>query len=174
MCVMKLILALSSCAALVLPPVTPRREVLEQVTGVLGAAFLAPKAAVADGAVSKYTVARSKGIYGSRIAALKGAVEKGDFDAIVDEKNAFDLFNSGAFMLKGEKIKEQKAKAVAATKEIFAAVDAKDKGALKTAYAAFMKNADIDIATVDVATGQGYSTDFDWKARTAKGSIYQR
>ncbi|KAJ8604357.1 hypothetical protein CTAYLR_002546 [Chrysophaeum taylorii] len=151
-----------------------RREVFEQAAGVLGASLIAPKPALADGAVSQATVARSKGIYGARIAALKGAVDKGDFDAVVDEKLAFELFNSGAYMLKSPTSKEKKAASVAATNEILAACEAKDKSKLKSAYDAFMKNAAIDTSAIDVTAGQGISSDYDWKQRTAKGSIYQR
>lgn len=155
-------------------PATARREVLEQAFGAVGAAVLLPKPALADGAVSPATVQRARGIYGSRIAALKTAVEKGDFDAVADEKNAFDLFNSGAFMIKSAIAKEAKATSIATTKEIFAAVEAKDKSKLKSAYTSFMKNSGINVTPVDIATGQGMSTEFDWKARTTKGTIYQR
>ena len=64
-----------------------RRGVMEQAAGVLGAAVLAPKPAFADGAVSPATVQRARGIYGARIAALEKAVEKGDFNAVAEEKN---------------------------------------------------------------------------------------
>eukprot|EP00635_Sarcinochrysidales_sp_CCMP3193_P008038 CAMPEP_0118897082 /NCGR_PEP_ID=MMETSP1166-20130328/4637_1 /TAXON_ID=1104430 /ORGANISM="Chrysoreinhardia sp, Strain CCMP3193" /LENGTH=229 /DNA_ID=CAMNT_0006836149 /DNA_START=47 /DNA_END=734 /DNA_ORIENTATION=+ len=148
-----------------------RRQMMEQAAGVLGAALIAPKPAFADGAVSPATVQRARGIYGGRIAALKSAVDKGDFAAVADEYNAFVLFNSGAYALTK---KDAKAASVAATKEIFAAIDSKNKDALKTAYTNFMKVADISTTPVDVATGQGYSNDYDWKVRTPKGAIYQR
>jgi len=135
---------------------------------------LVPKEALADGAVSAATVQRARGIYGAKIAGLKDAVAKGDFEAVADEKNAFTLFNSGAYAMKGATQKAQKAVAEAATKDIFAAVAAKDKAALGKAYDAFMKNAAIETAAVDVATGQGFSGDYDWKIRTSKGAIYQR
>ena len=178
------VLALSMVATVTaLVPMTPtmsmqkvqgRRAVLEQVTAVTAAALLGAQPAFADGAVSAATVQRAKGIYGSRIAALKSAVDSGDFEAVLDEKNAFVLFNSGAYATKGPLQKEQQAVSKAATDDIFAAVESKDKGALKTAYAAFMKNANINTAGVDVSSGQGYSTDYDWKNRTPKGAIYQR
>jgi len=172
-------LALSAASAfhqmtMTLRPQQSRREVFEQAFGVVGAALIAPKPAFADGAVSGATVQRAKGIYGGRIAALKGAVDKGDFDAIADEKNAFTLFNSGAYMIKSPSTKAAQELSVAATNDIFKAVSAKDKAGLKTAYAAFMKNAGIDTNAVDVEKGQGYSSDYDWKIRTPKGSIYQR
>lgn len=114
------------------PAVQGRREVLEQAAGVLGAVLIAPKPAFADGAVSPATVQRARGIYGSRIASLKGAVENGDFDAILEEKNAFELFNSGAFSLRSATAKEQKKTSVAATKDILEACAAKDKSKLKS------------------------------------------
>mmetsp|Transcript_20267 Transcript_20267/g.26236 ORF Transcript_20267/g.26236 Transcript_20267/m.26236 type:complete len:180 (-) Transcript_20267:1171-1710(-) len=156
------------------PSVQGRRQVVEQAVGVLGAVVLAPKPAFADGAVSAATVQRARGIYGGRIVALKSAVDKGDFDAILEEKNAFDLFNSGAYAIKGPVAKAQKEASIAATKEIFTAVSTKDKAGLSKAYSTFLKNADIDPTPVTVEKGQGYSSDYDWKVRTAKGAIYQR
>jgi len=146
-----------------------RRQMMEQAAGVLGAALIAPKPAFADGAVSPATVQRARGIYGGRIAALKSAVDKGDFAAVADEYNAFVLFNSGESSHQRKTLmsfshagayaltkKDAKAASVAATKEIFAAIDSKNKDALKTAYTNFMKVADISTTPVDVATGQGY------------------
>merc|ERR1719353_1979454 len=103
--------------------------------------------------------ARSRGIYGGRIAALSGAVSKGDFAAVADEKNAFILFNSGAYQLKTP-----------------AAKAAKAAGKLKAAYAAYTKNAGIDLSPgkESVMGGQGFGSDYDWKNRTPKGTVYQR
>ncbi|KAH8056865.1 xanthine dehydrogenase [Aureococcus anophagefferens] len=115
----------------------------------------------------------SRGIYGG-IADLKDAVEKGDFAAVLAEKNAFDLFNSGAYAQKSAITKAQKAIAVTETKNIMEAIASKNANQLKTSYAAYMKNAAIDTKPVDVSTGQGYSNDYDWKVRTKKGAIYQR
>jgi len=157
------------------PVVEGRRAFVTQVGAAMAAGVLAPGAAFADGAVSTATVARSRGIYGGRIADLKGAVEKGDFAAVLEEKNAFELFNSGAYMKKTSKDKKEKPIAIAEYNNILAAAKAGDKAALQKSYAAFMKNADIDTKSVDVATGQGYSTEYDWKARSStKGAIYQR
>lgn len=152
-------------------PMQGRREVMEQAAGVMGAILIAPKPALADGAVSPATAQRAKGIYGARIAALKGAVEKGDFAAVEEEKTAFTLFNSGAFKTNS---KEAKAASVKATDSILAACASKDKAALKSSYDAFMKNAKIDTSSIDLSYGQGYASEFDWKARTNKGVIYQR
>jgi hypothetical protein len=108
-----------------------RRAAFGQIA--IGAAVVAgvPQIAAADGAVSAATIARAKGIYGDRIYALKSAVEKGDFDAVADEKNAFVLFNSGAYPRTTDK--KEKAAAIAGTNEIFSAVKAKDAAALKKA-----------------------------------------
>merc|ERR1712194_906768 len=56
-----------------------------------------PAIASADGAISGSTRIKAKVIYGSRIGALEQAVAAGDFAAIVAEKNAFILFNSGVY-----------------------------------------------------------------------------
>ena len=76
--------------------------------------------------------------------------------------------------MKGPISKAGKQASEAATAQIFAAVESKDKAKLKEAYAAFVKNADINTKPVDVSSGQGYSGDYDWKVRTPKGAIYQR
>ena len=57
-----------------------------------------------------------------------------------------------------------------------AAVDAKDAGKLKAAYAAYTKNAGIDLSPTkeSVMGGQGFGSDYDWKNRTPKGTVYQR
>ena len=119
---------------------------------------------------------RGEGGDGGRIAALSGAVSKGDFAAVADEKNAFILFNSGAYQLKTPAAKAAKAVAQEGTADIFAAVDAKDAGKLKAAYAAYTKNAGIDLspAKESVMGGQGFGSDYDWKNRTPKGTVYQR
>ena len=55
------------------------------------------------------------------------------------------------------------------------AIATKNPNQLKTAYAAYMKNANIDASAVkSIMDGQGYSTEYDWKVRTKKGTIYQR
>ena len=62
--------------------------------GALGA--LAP-AARADGAVSKATVSRARGIYGAKITALAGAAKAGDLKAFEAERGAFDIFSSSGY-----------------------------------------------------------------------------
>ncbi|CAM9302068.1 unnamed protein product [Phaeothamnion confervicola] len=130
----------------------------------------APLGAFADGAVSRATVARARGVYGSRIAALEGAVKSGDFAAVAAEKNAFALFNSGAYAID----KADKPKAVALAKEVLAAAESKDAAKLQAAYKAYVDTIDIASPFSAKDESQGYSSDYDWKARTPKGTIYVR
>jgi len=156
--------------------VSDRREVMQALAGAVAGAVVMPQVAMADGAVSTATIQRARGIYGGRIAGLKDAVSKGDFAAVESEKNAFILFNSGAYRTNSPKAKAEKAATVAAYEDVLAAVSAKDAGKLKTSYAAYVKAADIDInpKPLDQMSGQGYSNDYDWKVKTDKGVIYQR
>ena len=133
--------------------------------GAIGAAALAgvPAIASADGAVSSATKQRAKFIYGNRIAALKGAVDKGDFGAVAEEKAAFVLFNSGAYA--GDKAAQSGA--VSGTNAIFAAVKSKDAAALKSAYGSYLKaNGISEASAISSSQGQGYSADYDYRVRT--------
>jgi Photosystem II Psb31 protein len=133
----------------------------------------APQFASADGAVSSGTVLKAKTVYGGRIAELKSAVDKGDFDAVVAEKNAFILFNSGAYP--SAKNKDAKNKAIAGTNDIFAAIKKGDKAALKSAYTSYVASNDIKpFPKVANKNGQGYSSDFDYRRLTSAGAIYVR
>jgi hypothetical protein len=140
-----------------------RRAAAGQIAA--GAAVLAglPGMALADGARSASTRSRSRGIYGQRIASLESAVNSGDFGAVAAEKNAFILFNSGALG------KSDQAAAVKQTNEIFAAIRAKDAGALKKAYSAYKSSNEIAVVKVDREGGQGFSNDYDFKSRTPAG-----
>jgi len=132
-----------------------------------------PGMASADGAVSKSTIQRAKFKFGSRIAALQGAVSKGDFAAVAAEKNAFILYNSGAYP--GAKNKELKAKAIVATNSLFAAIRSKDAAALKSAYADYLKTTNMsDYNAIGAEEGQGYSSDYDYRVRTNQASIWVR
>lgn len=145
-----------------------RRAAFGQIA--IGAAVVAgvPQIAAADGAVSAATIARARGIYGDRISALKSAVEKGDFDAVAEEKNAFVLFNSGAYPRAVDK--KAKAAAIAGTNDIFAAVKAKDASALKKAYSSYVAANEITpLPSIDNKYGQGYSGDYDYRVRTGAG-----
>lgn len=143
--------------------------------GAIAAAGLVamPTMASADGAISKASVQRAKFQYGSRIGALKAAVAAGDFAAVADEKNAFVLFNSGAYPT--IKDKSKKAAAIDGTNAIFAAIRSKDKAALKKAYDSYVASNDIsDFGSLDANKGQGYSSDFDYRVRTKQAAIYVR
>jgi len=150
-----------------------RRSAMGQITA--GAALIAsmPQLASADGAVSAQTIFRARGIYGSRVAALADAVKKGDFAAVAAEKNAFILFNSGAYP--GAKNKALAKKAVEQTNDVFKAIRAQDKKALSTAYAAYISTNEIaPMPIVDVKDGQGFGGDSDYRARTNAGAVYVR
>ncbi len=130
-----------------------------------------PAIASADGATSSASIGRARGLYGSRIADLKGAVAAGDFAAIAEEKNAFILFNSGAYPTN----KAAKAKAIEETNAIFAAIRAGDKSGVASAYNTYIADNKISpLPVVDSANGQGYCGDFDYKARSSAGAIYVR
>ena len=140
---------------------------------VTAAAVGMPAMASADGAVSSATKTKAKVVYGGRIADLKDAVEKGDFGAVAEEKNAFILFNSGVYPSAEDKA--SKATAVEGTNAIFAALKSKDAGALKTAYSKYVADNEISaIPTVSNDGGQGYSSDYGYLARTKGGAIYVR
>jgi hypothetical protein len=130
-----------------------------------------PAIASADGAVSSASINRARGLYGERIVALAGAVSAGDFKAIAEEKNAFILFNSGAYANN----KGKKAAAIAQTNDIFKAIRAGDKAAVKSAYDTYVKSNDITgLPAVDPQTGQGYCNDYDFRVRSKAGAIYVR
>uniref|UniRef100_A0A7S2IG61 Photosystem II Psb31 protein domain-containing protein n=1 Tax=Helicotheca tamesis TaxID=374047 RepID=A0A7S2IG61_9STRA len=150
-----------------------RRAAFGQIGAAAAAIASVPAVANADGAVSAATVGRARGIYGGRIAALEGAVASGDFGAVAAEKNAFILFNSGAYP--GAKNKANKAAAIEGTNSIFAAIRSKDSAALKSAYKSYIAANDISaLPAVDANSGQGYCSDYDYRVRTDAGAIYVR
>jgi hypothetical protein len=108
----------------------------------------------------------NSGVLLGRVAALKGAVEAGDFKAIADEKNAFILFNSGAYSTN----KAKKNAAIAGTNSIFSAIRSGDKAAVKAAYSDYVASNGIkEIAPVSSENGQGYSSDYDYRVKTPAG-----
>lgn len=148
-----------------------RRVAFGQIAAAGAAIISMPSIASADGSVSATTIQRAKGIYGSRIADLKDAVAAGDFAAVAAEKNAFILYNSGVY----PKNKAKKAVAVKETNDIFAAIRAGDKGALKVAYGAYIASNGVNgLPDMSNDKGQGFSNDFDFKRATKAGSIYVR
>jgi len=142
-----------------------RRVALGQIAAAGAAAAVAfPQLASADGAVSAATKARAQGIYGTRIADLKKAVDSGDFNAIAEEKNAFVLYNSGAYPT--AKDKSKKKEAIAQTNAIFQAIRKGDKAAVKDAYSKYVATQGIKPLPAVKDNGQGYSGDYDYKVRT--------
>ena len=163
----------SSVAAFAPQAEVDRRAAFGQIAFGAAAVATAPQLAFADGAVSASTIARAKGIYGDRIASLKSAVDAGDFGAIAAEKNAFILFNSGAYPRVVDKA--AKSDAIAKTNAIFSAIRAGDKAAVKAAYSDYVASNDIKkLPVVDPSTGQGYSGDFDYRVKTTAAAIYVR
>lgn len=139
--------------------------------GAIGAAALVgvPAIASADGATSAATRQRAKFIYGNRIAALKGAVDKGDFAAVADEKAAFVLFNSGVYT--GDSA--SKSAAISGTNSIFAAIKAKDAAALKSAYGSYVSaNGISEAKAISNSDGQGFSGDYDYRVRTNQAYVF--
>ena len=104
---------------------------------------------------------------------LQDAVNKGDFDAVADEKNAFELFNSGAYQAAGGVAQAQRAVSVENYGAIKEAVASKNAAGLKAAYKKFIDDADI-ASLLEPVSGQGMSADYDWKARGVKGYVYVR
>ena len=150
-----------------------RRAAFGAIAAGAAAVVAAPQFASADGAVSAATIGKARAVYGNRIAALKSAVDSGNFDAVAAEKSAFVLFNSGAYPT--PKTKADKAAAIAGTNDIFSAIKAGDKAALKKAYTAYVAANEIKpLPSVETMKGQGYSSDFDYKRLSSAGAIYVR
>ena len=149
-----------------------RRAAMGGIAAAAGVVAM-PGMAFADGATSTASIQRARFKFGVRINGLKDAVAKGDFAAVAAEKNAFILFNSGAYP--GAKNKGKKNDAIAATNAIFAAIRSKDKAALSTAYKSYLKIVDMsDYDAINAEQGQGYSNDYDYRVRTDQASIWVR
>ena len=149
-----------------------RRAAMGGIAAAAGVAAM-PGLAFADGATSTASIQRARYVYGVRISGLQDAVNKGDFAAVAAEKNAFILFNSGAYP--GSKNKSKKSDAIAATNAIFQAIRGKDAKGLKTAYTAYLKTVEMsDYAAISAEDGQGYSADYDYRVRTNQASIWVR
>jgi len=113
-------------------PMLGRREML---SAAAAAATMAPLAAFADGASSPAVLERSRQIYGSRVARLTDA----STDAILEEKNAFTLFTTGAFPRTGNTAsKETQKKLAALSKQAIAAASKGDKAGANAAVKEFV------------------------------------
>jgi Flp pilus assembly protein TadG len=143
----------------------------------MGFALIAPvMPALADGAVSQSTVYRARNSYGRRVLDLEEAVSKGNFAAFEDKKsiNAFDLFISGSNALNSKIDKERKAEETKLEAQIYAAVKSKDAGKLRSAYADFVKVADLKSDFKPGEKGQTDSSGYSPTWGTTKQYIYQR
>ncbi len=141
-----------------------RRAAFAQIgSAVVGIAAI-PTIANADGAVSGATITKARIVYGDRIANLKSAVDKGDFGAILDNKEAFVLFNSGVYP--GAKNKDKRDAAIATTNAIVTAAAAGDKAALQKAYSEYVASNPVSPLPDVGKNAQSYSSDFGYLAKT--------
>jgi hypothetical protein len=127
-------------------PVIARRAVLSTFGAAVAAA---PLAAFADGANSPATMERARSIYGSRVARLQTA----DAATILEEKNCFTLFTTGAY--RSVKDKEVKAKLTALSKTAIAAAKKGDASAANAAVKEFVKVGEIKI--IDTVQGGNFN-----------------
>ena len=112
-------------------PMLARRAMLGAAAAAITAA---PMAAFADGASSPAVLARSRAIYGSRVFRLQDASP----EAILEEKNAFTLFTTGAYPRTGNAaFKETQAGLKAASKKALAAAAKGDKAGAQAAVKEF-------------------------------------
>ena len=142
-----------------------RRDAFGQIAAAGAVLAGLPAIASADGAVSAATRKKAQVVYGSRIAALKKAVDSGDFAAIAEEKTAFILFNSGVYPTPKEKA--LKKAAIDDVNAIFAGIRKGDKAAVKAAYDKYVKANNIsDVLAKASNGGQSYSSDFGYVVKT--------
>lgn len=125
------------------------------------AAAAVPSTAFADGATSLATQARARGVYGARIEALKGAVDKGDTAAVLSEQNCFVLFNSGVYSTNKAKFAE----ADKLARAVVQAAGAGDAAGMKSSYAAYTKYIEKKSGFTGAGDGQGLGSEFDYKNR---------
>jgi len=100
---------------------------------VAAAVATAPLAALADGAASPAVRERARAIYGSRVFRLSGA----SVDKILEEKNAFTLFTTGAYRSDAA-TKDTKAKLTALSKTAIAAAKKGDTAGAQAAVKEFI------------------------------------
>ena len=142
-----------------------RRAAFGQIAGAAAVLASVPSIASADGAISAASKTKARLVYGNRIAALKKAVDSGDFGAIVEEKSAFILFNSGVYPTPKEKA--AKTAAIEDVNKIFAGIRKGDKAAVKAAYESYVKKNDIKaFDQLKASSGQSYSSDFGYTVKT--------
>jgi len=117
-------------------PVMGRRAL---VTGAGAALAAAPLAAFADGASSKAVLERARAIYGSRVARLVDASP----ETILEEKNSFTLFTTGAYRSAAMKPKQKELNAL--SQKAVAAAKAGDKAGANAAVKEFVKVGEIRV-----------------------------
>jgi len=121
-----------------------RRELIQGALSAAAVGVAAP--AFADGATSKATLDRARAIYGSRVARLTTA----DAATIIEEKNAFTLFVSGAYRSAADK--KVKAELTSLQKKAIASAEAGDVAAAQAAVKQFVATGDIVVLdTIDGA-----------------------
>jgi len=114
-----------------------RRELFAQGAGAAFAAL--PLAAFADGANSKATVDRARGIYGSRVFRLQTASAA----EIADEANVLTLFITGSYRGAGGDVKEMSKKLKGIAKTVVSKAKAGDEAGSKAALKEFIAIAKI-------------------------------
>merc|ERR1719199_2504891 len=135
--------ARGSSSVVMSEPMLARRAVLGAAAAAVS---VAPMAAFADGASSPAVLAKSRAIYGSRVYKLKDASP----EAILEEKNVFTLFTTGAYPRTGNAaFKETQAALKAASKKALAAAGKGDKSGANAAVLEFIKIGDISGSTTD-------------------------
>jgi len=155
-------------------PMMARRSV---VGTFAAAAAAAPLAAFADGASSRTVIERARVLYGSRVARLQDATAA----TIVEEKNVFTLFISGAYRSAADKT--TKAELTKLSKTALAAAKAGDAAGAQKAVKEFVKVGDIKILdTVDGSIynpkqrrnpGAPKTEDIEAQMGTQKFALYQ-
>jgi hypothetical protein len=109
-------------------------------TFAAAAVGMAPLAAFADGAASPATRERARAIYGSRIARLSNAPAAD----ILEEKNAFKLFISGAYRSDAA-TKELRGKLTSISASTIASAKAGDSSGAQAGVKEFVKIADLRV-----------------------------
>lgn len=137
---------------------------------------MVPQPAQADGASSISTVYRARNSYGRKIFNLKSDVDSFN-TAVLGEKsvsNAFDLFISGTNRGNNPKVKETRNKETELAAAFKAAVAGGDAAKAKSAYAEFIKVADLKPEYKNNELGQTDTSGYSPTWGTERQYIYQR
>jgi len=123
-----------------------RRELF---AAAAGAAAFAPLAAFADGASSPAVLERARSIYGSRVFRL----QKSSAADILEEKNVFTLFRTGAY--RSAAFKDTTKELASIEKKIVKAAKAGDSAGAQAAIKDFIKIG--DIREIDIVDGGNFN-----------------